>query len=125
MHTEAIVPRDVTLKVQPLVVEYLRGKEGEQLVMRLEGGQAKDAPPPPTVSTPLALAPGWHAFELRWKDGQLALTVDGQPGGTLAVPSLNLDPGLGPEILGRARFVWGGTRSLLTALDDVQGWRTP
>ncbi len=125
LRTEATVPRGATLKAQPLVVEYQRGKEGEQVVMRLEGGQAKDAPPPPMVRTPLALAPGWHAFDLSWKDGQLALTVDGQPAGTLAVPSLNLSPGLGPEILGRARFVWGGNRSLLTALDDVQAWRNP
>jgi hypothetical protein len=82
-----------------------------------------DAAPAPSAEAALALAPGWHAFELRWTDGTMTAAVDGKETMQLAVPSLNLPEATGAGLLTQARFVFGGPRAALDAIDEVSAWR--
>jgi hypothetical protein len=123
LSTTTNAPRGMAVAPGVIIERKKGGKDPDVVVIRLNAAQKKDEPPVPSVNTPLALTPGWHDFDLRWQGEQLTLTVDGQGAGTLAVPSLNLKPTIGPEILGAARIVFGGPRSPLTAIDELKAWR--
>ncbi len=126
-HRVLTVPslRGVTPLAPPLVFERRQGAKGEpdKLVLRLDAGSGKDVPPAPSAEAPLALAPGWHAFELRWTGGTMTAAVDGKETMQLAVPSLNLPEATGAGLLTQARFVFGGPRAALDAIDDLSTWR--
>lgn len=125
VRTEVPSLRGVTPLAPPLVFERRKGAKGEpdKLVLRLDAGSGKDAPPAPSAEAPLALAPGWHAFELRWTGGTMTAAVDGKETMQLAVPSLNLSEATGAGLLTQARFVFGGPRAALDAIDDLSAWR--
>jgi len=117
--------RGITPPGAPILFERRKGggNTSDQLVLRVDRPSTKDSPPPPSVSAPLSLEPGWHDFEWRWKGGTLEAWVDGQQVLSLADIRLNLHEATGPEIVTMARFVFGGPRGCLVALDDVHTHR--
>jgi hypothetical protein len=118
----ARVGRDTPPPAPPIVIEIKKTKDGDQLVLRIDAKVDKDAPPPPEISTIMPMAAGWHEFGLSWKDKRLSLVVDGNPAGTIPIESLNIPSTTGPQILGMAKFVFGG-RGPVEAIDDVRAWR--
>lgn len=68
--------------------------------------------------------PGWRAFVLSWKNGQVTLSVDGQPAGSLAIDGMNVGAGTGTALLQGGRFQFGGPRGALSALDELRCYRT-
>ncbi len=117
--------RGIPPRGAPILFERRKGggNTPDQLVLRVDQKPAEDGTPPPSETVALPLTAGWHEFELRWKEGTLDADVDGQNVLSIAGIRLNLHPASGPEIVTMARFVFGGPRSCLSALDDLKAWR--
>jgi hypothetical protein len=124
LRTEASAPHGDRDPLAPaLVVETRKaGKDGNEIVLRLDAKATDDPMAQPAV-TPRTLAPGWHEFIVTWNDGTVSLNVDATPVGTIKVPGLNIPAAIGPGLLRSARVVIGG-RGPVDAIDDLRAWRT-
>jgi len=100
-----VSPIAISLDNEGLVFERLESKQGARDGQRLTG-------PAP--------AAGWHAFDLAWRGGKAALTVDGKPVGALDIQGLGVGSGAGVAVAEAAKFLFGGRGDALTALDDLR-----
>jgi hypothetical protein len=101
---------------QPIAVSA--AKNG--LVFERKGSKEK---PGERVTAP-ALARGWHEFDVSWNAGRVTLAVDGRAVGTVDVTGLNVGRGRGPVLTQAGRFVFGGRRGCVEAIDEVRCSRT-
>jgi len=83
-----------------------------------------------SVSAPMP-NPGWHEFDLAWKNGQLELKLDGQRLGSLHIESMHVPQGTGKALVQGGRFIFGAAAGrgrvtanpAIVALDDLRAWR--
>jgi len=104
----------------PIVLEIVRSKakEPSQLVLRRDSKTVTDRI---AVNAPAA---GWHEITLTWRDGKLALAVDGAAAPeALPIDSMNILNDNGPVFSRTARFTFGGPKSPLQAIDDLATFR--
>jgi hypothetical protein len=109
----------ISLDKDGLVFERLESKPGAKDGQRV-------AQPPLRQGSGQASAEsvaGWHAFDLAWKGGKAALSVDGKPVGTLDIQGLNIGSGTGVALAESGKFLFGGRGNAVSAIDDVRCYR--